>query len=122
MPFDDVTPYEMTDWLKYHEYHDADSVQLGELVEVGWFNLDDTETWNWPKYSDEQDSRLRKKIVNHFWNRGIGILPPGLWKRQFLEKMDEIMPKYIALYKVLDESPQLLGAGSEYSRTPERLS
>jgi len=107
-----------THWQDYpHEFHDADSVQLGELVQAGWFDLSDKETWAWPKYSDEQDDTLRNKILNRFWNRGLGILPAGLWKRQFLERMNEIMPKYLALYKVLDEDPQLLGANSEYYKS-----
>lgn len=105
-------------WQDYpHEFHDVDSVQLGELVQAGWFDLSDKETWSWPKYSDEQDDALRNKIVNRFWNRGLGILPAGMWKRQFLERMNEIMPKYLALYKVLDNDPQLLGANSEYYKS-----
>lgn len=114
MAFEDVKPYEPTEWGEYHEYHGITSVFFGELAEIGWLDLSDTEKWPWPKYSDEQDATLRKKISNHFWNRELGILPPGLFKRQFLEKMDEIMPKYIRLYEVLDKSPQLLGASSEY--------
>jgi hypothetical protein len=31
--------------------------------------------------------------------------------------MNEIMPKYLALYKVLDNDPQLLGANSEYYKS-----
>lgn len=128
MEFTDTLEYEdypfppkyewSTYWQDYpHEFHDADSVQLGELVQAGWFDLSDKETWSWPKYSDEQDDALRNKIVNRFWNRGLGILPAGMWKRQFLERMNEIMPKYLALYKVLDEDPQLLGANSEYYKS-----
>lgn len=103
--------------VEIHEYHDASSVQLGELVQGGWFDLKDKETWNWPQYSDEQDERLRQKILNRFWNRGIGVLPPGLWKRQFLEKMAEIMPKYILMYKALDEVGSTPGNSSEYYKS-----
>lgn len=105
-----------------HEFHDANSVQIGELVQAGWIVFSDAEKWPWPKYSDEQDSKLRKKIENKFWNRGLGILPPGMWKRAFLERMEEIMPKYIQLYKLLDESPQLLGASSEYYKARNMFS
>lgn len=113
------TKYEWSGhWQDYpHEFHDSDSVQLGELVQAGWFDLSDKETWAWPKYTDEQDDTLRNKIVNRFWNRGLGILPAGMWKRQFLERMNEIMPKYIALYRVLEQDPQLLGASSEYYKS-----
>lgn len=125
--YDDYQFAEENEWASHwkdypNEYHDATSVQLGELVQAGWFNLDDTETWNWPKYSDEQDKRLRNKIVNRFWNRGLGVLPAGIWKRQFLERMQEIMPKYIILYKLIDESPQLVGATSEYYKARNMFS
>lgn len=100
-----------------HEYHDSDSVQLGELVEVGWFDLSDKTYWNWPMFSEEQDNRLREKIVNRFWNRGIGVLPPGLWRRQFLELMAEIMPKYILMYQVLDEDGNIAGHSGEWYKS-----
>jgi hypothetical protein len=79
--------------------------------------MTDKETWNWPMYTDEQDTRVRSKIVSRFYNRGLGILPPGLWKRQFLEKMAEIMPKYILAYKVLDEATLGPGHESEYYKS-----
>lgn len=104
-------------WSDMHEYHDPDSVTWGELVEAGFIDINDKETWSWPQYSDEQDLLLRNKIETRFWNRGVGVLPVALWKRQFLAKMNEIMPKYIRLYSVLDESPQLLGATSEYYKS-----
>lgn len=77
------------------------TVTLGELYEDGWFDLTSSE-WDFPKYNDEQHSRLCKKILNHYYTREIGVIPPGLWKREFLRKLDEIMPKYIMLYKDLD--------------------
>lgn len=78
------------------------SVTLGELVEDGWIDFKDS-TWKFPQYSDEQHERLCSKIVNHYYTREIGVLPPLTWKREFLRKLNEIMPKYITLYKYLDE-------------------
>lgn len=74
-------------------------------------------TWEWPKYSDEQDERLRMKILEHFWHRELALEPPGLWRHEFLRKMREIMPKFIPLYKILDEQPSLLGANSDYYKS-----
>lgn len=116
MAFVDVTPFEPPD-MGWHEFNDVVSVQFGELVETGWIDLSDKETWSWPQYSDAQDATLRGKISDRFWNREIGLLPPMLWRRQFLEKMRELMPRMIPLYRVLDESPQLLGASSEYYKS-----
>lgn len=104
-------------WENLHEYKDSDSVELGELVEVGWFDISNKETWHWPIYTEEQDNRVREKIINRFWNRGIGILPPGLWKRQFIEKMNEIMPKYILMYAAKDEAGNLAGHENEWYKS-----
>jgi hypothetical protein len=127
MTFDDVQSYEdfsedvRPTWgegwpIERHEWHNSDSVTLGELHEVGWANLEDGEDWPWPKFSDEQDKRLRTKIVNRYWDRGIGTLPPGLWKRQFLEFMAEVMPKYIKMYEILAQ-PATPGQESEWYKS-----
>lgn len=79
----------------------VDSVTLGELVDDGWIDFS-KKAWDFPKYSDAQHKQLCNKIVNHYYSRELGILPPKQWKREFLRKLDEIMPKYIMLYKVLD--------------------
>lgn len=81
----------------------AVTITLGELVEDGWIDFSKA-AWRFPQYSDEQHKRLCKKIVNHFYTRELGVLPPLNWKREFLRKLDEIMPKYITLYKYLDEN------------------
>lgn len=106
------------DWSEEtgNDYFSAVSVSLGELYEDGWFDLAD-ESWDFPKYSDEQHTRLCRKILNHYYDREIGVLPPGRWKREFLRKMDEIMPKYMYAYKKLDESPDLMNATDEYYKS-----
>ena len=104
-------------WENLHIYKDPSSVQIGELSEVGWFDLSDKTIWHWPAYTQEQDNILREKITNHFWNRSLGILPPGLWRRQFIEKMNEIMPKYILMYKALDEAGNIPGHESEWYKS-----
>lgn len=100
-----------------HEYHDVTTVQLGELMEAGWFDLSDKETWHWPLYTEEQDDILRDKIVNHYWSREIGIVPAGLWKRQFLAKMNEIMPQYILMYAALSEDGNIPGHEGEWYKS-----
>lgn len=115
--FDPRLEYGHGGWENLHEYHDASSVQIGELVEVGWFDIENKEVWHWPQYDDEQDARLRDKIVNRFWDRGIGVLPPGLWKRRFIELMNEIMPKYILMYGVLNEDGNIAGHEGEWYKS-----
>ena len=116
MSFSDVSPYTPISWPEYHEYHGVTSVYLGELAEVGWFDLSKPE-WDFLKYSPEQHTILCNKITNRFWDREIGYIPPGLWKRKFLEKLNEIMPKYIRYYALLANNPNLFGGNSEYYKS-----
>lgn len=97
----------------YPDYHAVVAIQLCELINDNF--CDDSFTgWEWPKYDDAQDARLRKKISDHYWFREISLVPPGIWKHEFIRKMNEIMPKYIPLYKLMDESPELYGGDSEW--------
>lgn len=95
------------------DWHSVVTIQLCELVEAGF--CDDHMTgWEWPKYTDAQDTQLRGKLVQHFWYREISLVPPGIWKHEFIRKMNEVMPKYVPLYRLLDESPELFGGDSEW--------
>ena len=101
------------DYEPINDYHAIVTIQLCELIDAGF--CDELLTgWQWDKYNDEQDKRLRKKLVDHYYFREIGLVPPGIWKHEFIRKMNEIMPKYISLYKLLDESPELFGGNSEW--------
>ena len=101
------------DYEPINDYHAIVTIQLCELIDAGF--CDELLTgWKWDKYNDEQDKRLRKKLVDHYYFREIGLTPPGIWKHEFVRKMNEIMPKYISLYKLLDESPELFGGNSEW--------
>lgn len=115
--YDPFLEYGHGGWETLHIYKDASSVQVGELVEVGWLDLSDKEVWHWPIYNEQQDDALRDKIINHFWNRSLGILPAGLWKRQFIEKMNEIMPKYLLMYAALNEDGNIPGHNSEWYKS-----
>lgn len=110
----DMIDYDGTcDWP---DFHSVVTIQLCELIDAGF--CDETLTgWDWPKYSDEQDSRLRKKIVDHYLYREISLVPPGLWKHEFIRKMNEIMPKYVPMYKLLNEQPELFGGSSDYYKS-----
>ena len=113
----DVPELEWEDECKRPDYHGIVSIQLCELIDEGWFDLSKPE-WDFgPKYSDEQHRRLCEKITNHFYTREIAIVPPGLWKREFLRRLNEVMPKYIPLYRLLDEEPEAFGASSEYYKS-----
>lgn len=104
---------EMEPYNQEPDYHAVVSVQLCELVSDGFCDRQLT-GWEWPYYSVEQDTRLREKLTAHYWYREISIVPPGIWMHEFIRRMREIMPKYIPLYKLMDESPELYGGDSEW--------
>ena len=72
---------------------------------------------SFPIYDESYRATLMNKILRHYYYREISIIPPGEWKNEFLRTMFEIMPKYIIMYKYLDESPELFGASSEYYKS-----
>lgn len=110
---DSINTFELDSESGREDYHSVVTIQLCELIDAGF--CDDKLTgWEWPKYDDEQDSRLRKKLVDHYWFREIALVPPGIFKHEFIRKMNEIMPKYVPMYKLLAESPELFGGDSEW--------
>ena len=111
-----VPPYEPEQIDDWHDYHSVMTIQLCELANAGFFDLT-REDWDFgPKYSPEQHAQLCKKITDHFWFREIALTPPGIWKHEFLRKLNEIMPKYIPWYKTLDDGTQI-GTESEYYKS-----
>ncbi len=116
-----LTPPNYDDFYIDSEFHDVVTLALGELWKLGWFNLSD-ESWDFPKYSQEQHERLCKKILDHYYMRNIGVLPLAAWKREFLRKLNEIMPKYIVLYKKIDEKPDMYNATDEYFKSRNVMS
>lgn len=115
--YENIEPFD-PDWdvCTHPDYHAVVTIQLCELIDAGFFDLT-REDWDFgPKYSAEQHTQLCKKIVDHYYYREISLIPPGIWKREFLRKLNEIMPKYMILYKVADEGVQL-GSESEYYKS-----
>lgn len=101
---------------KLDEFHSVVTIELGELIKDGVidFSKDD---WKWDYYNEEQYNRVCKKIQERFWHREISLIPPGFWKREYLRKMNEIMPKYKLLYKRLDDGLNLLQNKSDYGKS-----
>ena len=111
-----LEPYEWPELLEPEYHNSITTLTLCELHDNGIFDLFDG-TWIWPKYSDEQDAKLRTKIYEHFKYRDISLTPFKLWRDEFLRTMREIMPKYIYLYRTLENNPDLIGASSEYYKS-----
>lgn len=98
------------------DYHAVTTIQICELADCGFFDLTRSD-WDFgPKFSDEQHAKLCDKITKHYWMREIAIVPPGLWKNEFLRFMNEIMPKYIPWYKLIADG-MAVGQTSEYYKS-----
>lgn len=103
------------------DWHAVATIQLGELIECGVIDFKDP-SWHWDAYSEDQYERVCEKITNHYYMREIGVIPPGLWKREFLRKMNEIMPKYKPLYKALDDGVNIMQTGDQYGKSRDIFS
>ena len=106
----DVPPYE-----DMPEFHDVDTLQLGELIELGWFDLS-REDWQYDYYSEEQRDRLNSKIVAHYYFREISVTPLKRWKMEFLRTMNEIMPKYKLVYDLVKDGLSPIQMEDRYTK------
>lgn len=106
----------MGDMMPQEDFHSVMSITLGELIREG-FVVWGEPLWTWDYYDEKQYWRVTEKIENHYWTRDIGVLPPGDWRREFMRKMNEIMPKYKLAYKALDDGITLMRTGDDYGKS-----
>lgn len=85
------------------ERYDAVTITLGEWHEMGFYQPLTDDTWRFDAYNDEQYERLCVKFLNRFYDREVSIPLASRWKRTYLRKLNEIMPKYKLLYKRLED-------------------
>lgn len=108
-----IPPYDMSDAPR--DFHAVVTVTLGELITDKWVDWTDP-SWHWDSYNDEQYTRVCEKFNNHYWDREIGVLPPGSWKREVLRKFNEIMPKYKLVYQALENGVDILQDSDTYGK------
>lgn len=97
------------------DFHAVMTVTLGELVTDGWIDWT-KDIWKWDAYDEDQRERLNNKIEARYWDREIGILPPGEWRRRFIGRLNEIMPKYSLLYDKIKEGIDIWQDSDEYHK------
>ena len=122
--FIEIDPYEPDEY--YHDYHSTVTIQLSELIDdnwVKWYSIsEDGEIvpdpdWVWDYYNLEQYKRLCDKFNSRFMFDEISMLPPGKWRQQLIRKINELMPKYKPLYKMIDDGIDPLQVGNEYGKS-----
>lgn len=102
----DVTDIaETLDWTGRDKWNAIYTVTLGELIDHGVFDWSSPElAWRDAAYSEEQYSRVCDYFIERFRFREISIEPYLEWAYMLRRKLRfELMPKYKALYKMLDE-------------------
>lgn len=116
MPLPEFGCDPMGDMMPQEDFHAVVSIQFCELIRWGFIVWGEP-SWTWDYYNEKQYWRLCEKIENHYWMREIGVLPPGAWKREFMRRMNEIMPKYKLAYKALDDGISLMRTNDSYGKT-----
>lgn len=108
---------ELDEW---RDWHAIASIQLGQLVEYGFVSWDETWAWDW--YDEEQRDRWQNLFEGRYWWREISIVPPGRWKQQLLQKLNECMPKYKPLYELAAKGLDPLQVSNEYGKSRDIFS
>lgn len=111
-----IEDYVPNDPRDFDEWHEPRTISYGELLEWGFIDWSDP-TWHWDAYSEEQFQRVTHMIDEHFYDRDIALLPPGLWKRELIRTLNEAMPKYKPMYKALDDGADLLAISDKYGKS-----
>lgn len=85
------------------ERYDYMTITLGEWYELRFYRPLEDDSWRFDAYSDEQYTRLCTKFLNRFYDREVSNTVPSRWKRAYLRKLNEIMPKYKLLYARVEQ-------------------
>ena len=83
--------------------YDYMTITLGEWHELGFYRPLEDDSWRFDAYDDAQYERLCNKFLNRYYDREVSITVPNRWKRAYLRKLNEIMPKYKLLYTRVEQ-------------------
>jgi hypothetical protein len=88
------------------DYQAVTTITLGELLAPGGIDWT-TPPWSWrdDAYDDTQYTRCCAKIENRYYDRELGVMPPGRWRRHLLRLIAEIMPVLKPLYELAAGNP-----------------
>lgn len=97
------------------EFFNPITITFGELYEGGFIDFSDP-SWMWDAYDQDQFERMNTKIMNRYYYREIGIIPPGRWKLEFLRIINETMPKLKPLYKYIADGGNILSDSDTFGK------
>ena len=121
MSNDTIEPFELKSYDEFDRtYWNGLSISVGELVDAGVLS----EAWfcTFDYFTEEQAHRLWKKFLGRYQFRELGILPPGRWKLRCIAVLNEVMPKYQALYQALADGASPMTASDEYHKARDVFS
>ncbi len=99
------------------EWHGEISITLDELIDCGVVDFD-AENMQWNAPDEETRKRINDKIVARYGIREISITPPGVWMRQFVRKMNELVPKYNLIWeRIKDEEFDAWQKSRDYGKS-----
>lgn len=104
------------------ERYDYMTITLGEWHELGFYRPLEDDSWRFDAYSDEQYTRLCTKFLNRFYDREVSNTVPNRWKRAYLRKLNEIMPKYKLLYARVEQGVNPLQESREREKSRDIFS
>lgn len=100
------------------EYHDTMTITLQELLADPYMSEVIGGRWaTFDAFDEEQRARLWQKFRARFDWREIGILPIRRWIDRLIGVLNEVMPKYKHLYKVLADGASVLTDRDEYHKS-----
>lgn len=103
------------------ERYDYMTITLGEWYEMGFYDPSD-DSWRFDAYDDAQYRRLCEKFLDRYYYREVSIPLPARWKRAYLRKLDEIMPKYKLLYARVEQGVNPLQEGRDRAKSRDIFS
>lgn len=101
---------------------DSMTITLGEWYEMGFYTPFDDDSWRFDAYSELQYTRLCTKFLNRFYDREVSNTVPNRWKRAYLRKLNEIMPKYKLLYARVEQGVNPLQEGRDREKSRDIFS
>lgn len=105
-----------------NERYDGVTITLGEWFEMGFYQPFTDESWRFDFYSESQYERFCHKFIDRFYDREVSIPTASIWKRAYLRKLNEIMPKYKILYERIEEGVNPFQDGREHSKSRDIFS